>query len=278
MEAKHVAAVLGIPGDYPKVFREEAPIIARCKENDETALLWLNQHTLPVRRHVAKCYLPSADCAVYLEDAVAESWFAVLNALDRYALSFGIRFIDYSVHRIVWKVTEFARNNRLDVRHPSYLYKKHAEIRNLLSIGHSLSEVASRTGDSEQAIQKILTLYHSQQSLNAPLPGDHEGEATYMDVLASPEETHVESIERDDRYQEVRESLMHLEPMERQIIEMSNGLDGGCCLNDRAIAKLLRIKETAVKTKKATALTKLRYLTTAAGYTGSFHRVPGLDA
>jgi RNA polymerase sporulation-specific sigma factor len=100
--------------------------------------------------------------------------------------------------------------------------------------------------------------YSYEVSLDEPIDQDGDGNSlALMDILSTTDSS-LESVEQNDCYRVIRQTLHLLEPREKEIIILRYGLTGQPPLTQREVAKKYNISRSYVSRIEKRALKKLR--------------------
>ncbi|MDD4933635.1 MAG: sigma-70 family RNA polymerase sigma factor [Methylacidiphilaceae bacterium] len=246
--------------EYAEQFAEEGPHVLAARAGNPDGLRWLCEHTERARREAARFYLPGRPDQ--WPDAENVGWIGVVDALARWNVGAGIRFLDYAVHHIGNRVREFAQAHRSPVRRPAWLYRAYRKMERLVEEGLDWDEVVQRSGCSESSVASIVSVYREDISLHArPGGAGEEEDWSGLDLLPAPEsEGKDRDWERKDRLLEMKMLLSQLDPQAQGVVRLSFGLDGeeGHPMGAREVAKQLGLTTKRVERILSNALQSMR--------------------
>ncbi|MDD2676217.1 MAG: sigma-70 family RNA polymerase sigma factor [Methylacidiphilaceae bacterium] len=246
--------------EYAEQFAEERPRVLAARAGDPDGLRWLCDHTERARREASRFYLPGRPDQ--WPDAENVGWIGVMDALARWNVGAGIRFLDYAVHHIGNRIREFAQAHRSPVRRPAWLFRAYRKMERLVEEGLDWDEVVQRSGRSDWSVASIVSVYREDMSLHARLgPFRDEDGWTSLDLLPAPEESGTEGDwERKDRLFEIKMILSQLEPQAQRVVRLSFGLDReeGDPMRAREVAKRVGLTTKRVESILSDALKSMR--------------------
>lgn len=188
-----------------------------------------------------------------LSDLINEGNVGLIKAARRFDETKGFKFISYAVWWIRQSILQAIVENSRIVRMPlnkvgSYNKVNEAYISFVQEFERDQQGGAGELlGMSEREIQQLIHSGSRHVSLDAPLPGTEEGDATMLDVMV-PENS------EDPDYQLMAESLREevtglfsLSPRETEIIGAYYGLNGRTALTLNEISELYGLTRERVR-------------------------------
>lgn len=242
---------------------EEVKLAQRIREGDQDALDEMTRANLRFVVSVAKQY---QNQGLSLSDLINEGNVGLIKAAKRFDETKGFKFISYAVWWIRQSILQAIVENSRIVRMPlnkvgSYNKVNEAYISFVQEFEREPSdeELADLLGMSEKEVQTMLRSGSRHVSLDAPLAGAEEGDATMLDVMvpSDADEPDLELMAESLR-DEVAQGLNILSPREMEVIASYYGLNGYKPLTLEEIAELYGLTRERVRQIKERAIRRLR--------------------
>lgn len=242
---------------------EEVKLAQRIREGDQEALDAMTRANLRFVVSVAKQY---QNQGLSLSDLINEGNVGLIKAARRFDETKGFKFISYAVWWIRQSILQAIVENSRIVRMPlnkvgSYNKVNEAYISFIQEFEREPSEeeLAELLGMTEKEVQTMVRSGIRHVSLDAPLPGAEEGDATMLDVmmLSDADEPDLELMAESLR-DEVSQGLHILSPREMEVIASYYGLRGQKPLTLEEIAELYGLTRERVRQIKERAIRRLR--------------------
>ncbi|GAB4494941.1 MAG: sigma-70 family RNA polymerase sigma factor [Saprospiraceae bacterium] len=242
---------------------EEVKLAQRIREGDQDALDEMTRANLRFVVSVAKQY---QNQGLSLSDLINEGNVGLIKAAKRFDETKGFKFISYAVWWIRQSILQAIVENSRIVRMPlnkvgSYNKVNEAYISFVQEFEREPSdeELAELLGMSEKEVQTMLRSGSRHVSLDAPLAGAEEGDATMLDVMipSDADEPDLELMAESLR-NEVAQGLNILSPREMEVIASYYGLNGYKALTLEEIAELYGLTRERVRQIKERAIRRLR--------------------
>ena len=193
--------------------------IKRAHQGDKTAREALVKDNLGLVWSIVRRF---AGRGCETEDLFQIGSIGLLKAIDKFDLSYEVRFSTYAVPMILGEVRRYLRDNNSirvsrSLRDIAYkaIYAREALTRRL-SREPSISEIAEEIGMSKEEVTYALDAIQSPVSLYEPIYTDGGDPLYVMDQISDKkhlEENWVEDLS-------LREAMKHLPGRERHIIDM----------------------------------------------------------
>jgi RNA polymerase primary sigma factor len=242
---------------------EEVKLAQRIREGDQDALHEMTRGNLRFVVSVAKQY---QNQGLSLSDLINEGNVGLIKAARRFDETKGFKFISYAVWWIRQSILQAIVENSRIVRMPlnkvgSYNKVNEAYISFVQEFEREPSdeELGEVLGMSERDVQSMLRSGSRHVSLDAPLAGTEEGDATMLDVMV-PEEGGEPDLElmSESLREEVAQGLNILAPREVEVIASYYGLNGYTPLTLDEIAELYGLTRERVRQIRERAIRRLR--------------------
>ncbi len=242
---------------------EEVKLAQRIREGDQEALDQMTRANLRFVVSVAKQY---QNQGLSLSDLINEGNVGLIKAARRFDETKGFKFISYAVWWIRQSVLQAIVENSRIVRMPinkigsySKINDAHLSFVQQFEREPSDEELSEILGVSVKDVQTMTRGNSRHLSLDAPLSGSDEGEATMLDVMI-PDETSEPDLQlmAESLREEVAEGMSILSPRETEVIASYYGLNGNEPLNLDEIGELYGLTRERVRQIKERALRRLR--------------------
>ena len=242
---------------------DEVRLAQRIHEGDQDALDALTSANLRFVVSVAKQY---QNQGLSLSDLINEGNVGLIKAARRFDETKGFKFISYAVWWIRQSILQAIVENSRIVRTPSNKASSYNKVNEAyLSFVQAFErdpsdeELAELLGLSEKEVTALLRAGSRHISLDAPLTGADDNDATMLDVLMTTdiEEPDMELMNESLR-EEVAFGLSILSPREMEVIASYYGLNGHKSLNLDEIADLYGLTRERVRQIKERAIRRLR--------------------
>lgn len=242
---------------------EEVKLAQRIREGDQEALDEMTRGNLRFVVSVAKQY---QNQGLSLADLINEGNVGLIKAARRFDETKGFKFISYAVWWIRQSILQAIVENSRIVRMPlnkvgSYNKVNEAYISFVQEFEREPSdeELGELLGMSEREIQQLIHSGSRHVSLDAPLPGAEEGDATMLDVMVPENNDDPDfKLMAESLREEVAQGLYALSPRETEIIGAYYGLNGRTALTLDEISELYGLTRERVRQIKERGIRRLR--------------------
>ena len=215
-------------------------------------------------RLVARIARQYTSRGVSLLDLMQEGSIGLLQAIEHFDPSVGVRFATYAAwwirHAIADAVAGFQHPIRLPADVRAQAYRVHRARNDLLQqLGREPSdeELAAALRLTPRDVQELLAYLQPVLSLNAPLSDDPEHEVA--DLVPDPQSELALSQPMQGALREELGALLEsLSDEERQVLTLRFGLQGQPLRTRRDVANLLNTSTERIRQIEARALRKLR--------------------
>jgi RNA polymerase primary sigma factor len=242
---------------------EEVKLAQRIREGDQDALDAMTRANLRFVVSVAKQY---QNQGLSLSDLINEGNVGLIKAARRFDETKGFKFISYAVWWIRQSILQAIVENSRIVRMPLNKVGSYNKVNDaFLSFVQEFEreptdeELADLLGITPREVQSMLRGSNRHVSLDAPLAGAEDGDATMLDVMI-PEESGEPDLElmAESLREEVALGLNILSPREMEVISSYYGLNGYQALTLDEIGELYGLTRERVRQIKERALRRLR--------------------
>ena len=220
---------------------------------------------------VAKRY---AGRGVPLSDLIQEGNLGLMRAAERFDERYGCRFATYAIWWIRQAVARTVVDQGRPVRLPPQVTEAIARATQAaaalvqeLGRAPSYQEIGEAVGAPAARVREWLSQPLGAAALDATV--GETGDATLADILPDPAARDpADEAARALLRREVAAALAVLAPLERRVLRLRFGLDGGMALALDETAKALRLTRERVRQIEHRALRRLRHPTCARGLRG----------
>ena len=248
-------------GKVPLLTREEEIELAkRAEKGDVKARARLIESNLRLVVNVAMRFV---DRGVPVLDLVQEGNIGLMRAVEKYDWRKGFRFSTYATWWIVQAVRRALGDQSRTIRLPAHVIETIGKVNTTASLlGHELGrearadEVAAHLGMDPGRVEEAMRAAQELLSLENPVGDDGMRVADFVgdDQSPPPEEEAARSLLRD----QVREVLESLPPVERTVLTLRYGLDGGQPRTLEEIGRRLGVTRERIRQIQERALAHLR--------------------
>lgn len=257
---KYLADIGKIPMLTPE---EEVRLAQRIREGDQEALDDLTRANLRFVVSVAKQY---QNQGLSLSDLINEGNVGLIKAARRFDETKGFKFISYAVWWIRQSILQAIVENSRIVRQPNNKASSYNKVNETylafvqqFEREPSDEELAEIVGMPEREVASLLHAGHRYVSLDAPIAGADDNDATMLDVLIPEDAIDADTdLMHESLREEVAEGLNILSPREVEVLSSYYGLNGYVVLNLDEIAELYGLTRERVRQIKERALRRLR--------------------
>lgn len=223
---------------------------------------------LPQVKLIARRVLSHVDARLELDDLVSVGVLGLIDAIDRFDPSRGIKLKTYAEHRIRGAILDSLRetdNASRDTRHQARLIEEAASrVEQRIQSKATPDEIAAELGIPLDELNAVLTAAANAVavSLDAPVSSDTTDDAfTALSFVRTCDENPEDAAAGSQLRDIVAYALAHLGPQEASIISLFYGRD----LTMRQIAPLLHLTEWQVQERRRNAIANLRMAVAAPG-------------
>ncbi|MHB8572281.1 MAG: SigB/SigF/SigG family RNA polymerase sigma factor [Candidatus Dormibacteria bacterium] len=194
-----------------------------------------------------------------LDDVVQVGFIGLLKALERFDPSLGNEFTTFATPTIVGEIKRYFRDKGWAIRIPRRLQEIYQEtvrateqLRNELMRQPTVSEIARRIGQPEEAVLEALEASPAHTPLSFDAPGGRDGEdGRLAGETVGQDDPNLERIEITDQ---LERAMTNLTPRERSILYMRFFEE----LSQSEVAERLGISQMHVSRLQRAALDRLR--------------------
>jgi RNA polymerase sigma-B factor len=197
-----------------------------------------------------------------LEDLVQVGNIGLINAIDRFDPTRGIKFSTYATPTIVGEIKRYFRDRAWNLKVPRWLQELNQQVtkaNEALSQQYgrspSIAEIARHVGASEEETLDAMELGNAYETVSLDTKLSQEGERaplTLSESLGAEDET----LTQYGQYDDLKDAIAQLEPRERTIIQLRFYNE----LSQTEVAKRLNISQMHVSRLQHRALRRLKEL------------------
>lgn len=241
--------------------REEVILAARAKAGDAAARQAMMEANIRLVMSIARRYTCKS---LTFEDLVQEGILGLLEAINKFDVTRGLRFSTYATYWIRQAIVRAIEKQDRLIRLPVYgcdavrkVERAERSLAETLGRPPTPEEVARETGLPVRLVKNIAQYGQDPLSLDA-MVGDSD-DTLFADLVVDaeamdPADTALDTMDRDVLLQQVR----FLEPREQMVIERRFGLFDGKVHTLKEIADQLAMSREGVRHVQLRALRKLR--------------------
>jgi len=238
---------------------EQVDLAKRVAAGDDEARRAMIAANLRLVVHWARRY---QDRGVDFGDLVQEGTFGLMRAVDKFDWQRGFRFSTYATWWIRQALQRAVQQHGATIRVPMEVAEQAQradrmtwELASELRRDPTPAEVAEASGVDTAGIRSLQGVARVVASLDQPTAGD-TGSAL-GDLVAGEENTFEEDVERRLVLDRVRHAVDGLDALERDVVRIRYGLDGGSPASLQATASRLGIGVRRARQAEARALEQL---------------------
>ncbi len=241
--------------------REEVILAVRAKSGDTAARQAMMEANIRLVMSIARRYTCKS---LTFEDLVQEGILGLLEAINKFDTTRGLRFSTYATYWIRQAIVRAIEKQDRLIRLPVYgcdavrkVERAERALSETLGRPPTPEEVARETGLPVRLVKNIAQYGQDPLSLDA-MVGDSD-DTLFADLVvdadaADPADTALGAMDREALMEQVR----YLEPREQMVIERRFGLSDGKVHTLKEIADQLKMSREGVRHVQLRALRKLK--------------------
>lgn len=242
---------------------EEKALLVKIKQGDMKAREKFIESNLRLVVSVAKKFLGRG---VSFLDLVQEGNLGLMKAIDKFDLSYDVRFSTYAVYRIKMFVSraiaDQSRNIRVPISRQDELYSYMTKIDNLekkFGMNLSVDEISMMLGKSVDKIRELESLKNDTVSINALVGKDNDTElGEFLSTSESIEDEVIDSFLPEQIMELLKKSK--LSEREKDVLLSRFGIGRSHVWQLKELSKKYGVSKAWIGQVELNALEKLRHL------------------
>ncbi len=239
---------------------EELDLIIQAQAGDKEALSRIIEANARFVVKEAKRYQGQG---LELIDLISEANIGLMEAVSRFQVERGYRFISYAVHWIRQSMLKAIAETGSAIRLPqnrinelSKIRRTSAELQEAYEREITSSEIADELNMNPEQVEKLLTLSQSQSSLSY-MKDEKEGSSLGDTIADSSIEDFEEGIYQENIKKQVELLLKTLSERDGEIIQYRFGLGDKPCMTLKQLSERFNLTKERIRQIEVASIKKL---------------------
>jgi RNA polymerase nonessential primary-like sigma factor len=254
-------------------YAEEIDLAKKIIAGDQKARERMIESNLRLVVKISRRYI---NRGITLLDLIEEGNLGLMHAIKKFDPDKGFRFSTYATWWIRQSIERIVVNANRAVRVPVHRMKqlnaclrKTRDLTQILGRDPTTNEVSSYVNQSQTEVKKLLDI-HKERTLSTDTPIGDTGSQSLGDLLSDAHRTEPSTnLIQEDFEGNMEQWFARLEPMHQQVLKMRYGLCGHHQHTLDNISQSLNISKDRARKLQTDALTVLRKILMANGFTSS---------